>query len=200
MRKKKWVKPFLENEAKYLTDNFEGSESKVYLEIGMGMGDFIVESAHNNPEILYIGLEKDETCTARAIIKAQELGVNNLRIMHIDASNIEEHIKEKSIDLIYLHFSDPWPKKAHHKRRLTYPVYLLKYSKILKDGAKIILKTDNKGFFEDSLEYFKESPFILEEINLDYHSELIGEPMTAYQKKFSELGQPIYYVSYLYKV
>ncbi len=200
MRKKKWVKPFLEQENAYLKDTFEGSDKPVYLEIGMGMGDFITESALMHPEILWIGLERDETCIATAIKKAMDKGIENLFIMHVDASLIDECIKEKSIDRIYLHFSDPWPKTRTHKRRLTYPTFLTRYERILKDNGEIILKTDNLSFFEDSLEYFKESTFTKCEENRDYHSEDFNEPMTAYQRRFSEMGQPIYYARYINKV
>lgn len=199
MRKKKWVKPFLEEENEYLIDKFEGLDKVTYLEIGMGMGDFIVESAFNNPDIFYIGLEKDETCVARAIKKAREKEIKNLRIMLSDASILLDTFKEKSIDRIYLHFSDPWPKKAHHKRRLTYNTFLKLYERVLKDNGELIIKTDNQGLYEDSKLYLSEEPFELIEISEDYHSELIGEPQTAYQKKFSELGMPIYYLKYKLK-
>lgn len=197
MRKKKWVKPFLEDEKVYLIDSVDTIKTNkpIYLEIGMGMGDFIVESAKNNPDVFYIGLEKDETCVARAIKKAIENKVDNLRIMLINAEMIDEIFKEKSLDRIYLHFSDPWPKKRNHKRRLTYPSFLAKYKKVLKKDGDLIFKTDNKDLFIDSLDYFKEANIEILEINYDYHSIKRNEPMTAYEAKFVSLGQPIYYVN-----
>ena len=35
-----------------------GNDNPIYLEIGMGKGDFIIEHARTNPNINYIGLEK----------------------------------------------------------------------------------------------------------------------------------------------
>ena len=196
MRKKKWVSPFLENEDRYLIDSFmqEKTDKPVYIEIGMGMGDFICESAGLNPQILYIGLEREETCVARAIRKAQERDLENLRIMLKDADLLEELFAENSVDLIYLHFSDPWPKKRNHKRRLTYMPFLKKYEKILKDQGVIIFKTDNEAFYDDSIEYFKQSSFKLLETDRNYYAE--GEPMTAYQAKFVAEGKPIFYAKY----
>ena len=196
MRKKKWVSPFLENEDRYLIDSFmqEKTDKPVYIEIGMGMGDFICESAVLNPQILYIGLEREETCVARAIRKAQERDLENLRIMLKDADLLEELFAENSVDLIYLHFSDPWPKKRNHKRRLTYMPFLKKYEKILKDQGVIIFKTDNEAFYDDSIEYFKQSSFKLLETDRNYYAE--GEPMTAYQAKFVAEGKPIFYAKY----
>lgn len=196
MRKKKWVTPFLENEKNYLVEDLLHIESEkpVYIEIGMGMGDFITQSAALHPDVLYIGLEKVETCVARAIKKAQDLKLENFKVMLKDADKIDELCKPNSIDLIYLHFSDPWPKKRTHKRRLTYLPFLKKYETILKDKGILIYKTDNESFFDDSLEYFKESSFVQLETDRNYYRE--GEPMTAYQEKFVNEGKPIFYAKY----
>ena len=196
MRKKKWVKPFLEEEKVYLIDDISSLkiDSPIYLEIGMGMGDFICESAKENPDIFYIGLEKDETCVARAIKKAQEYKLNNLKIMLKNADILNEIFKENYVDRIYLHFCDPWPKKGHHKRRLTYPTFLEKYKYILKEDGTIIFKTDNEEFFNDSLDYFKQANLKTIDINYDYHALNRDEILTAYERKFKDLGQKIYYI------
>lgn len=196
MRKKKWVCPFLENEKEYLINKLSDIETDlpIYIEIGMGMGDFICQSAYENKDIFYVGLEKEETCVARAIKKARDLGLNNFKVMLADASNILEMIDNDSVDLIYLHFSDPWPKKRTHKRRLTYPDFLKKYEMILKDNAYLIYKTDNESFYDDSLEYFDKSNFKLIETDRNYYRE--NEPMTAYQAKFVAEGKPIFYAKY----
>ena len=196
MRKKKWVSPFLENEEKYLIPDLHSlnGDKPVYVEIGMGMGDFITQSAVLHPEIFYVGIEREETCVARAIRKAQDAGIDNFRVLLADADTIEELCDPDSIDLIYLHFSDPWPKKRTHKRRLTYPPLLKKYEMILKDKGSIIFKTDNEAFYDDSLTYFEESNFVLVESDRNYYRD--NEPMTAYQAKFVKEGKPIYYAKY----
>ena len=196
MRKKKWVRPFLDEEKVYLLDSLKEfkTDKPLYLEIGMGMGDFICDSAKTNKDIYYIGLEKDETCVARAIIKAREFELDNFKVLLRNANEIEEYVNEESVDCIYLHFSDPWPKKGHHKRRLTYPTFLEKYKKLLKEDGEIIFKTDNKDFFMDSLEYFKESNLETIDINYDYHSIKRDEPLTGYESKFKVLGNPIYFI------
>ena len=199
MRKKKWVSPFLENENEYTIEDLNNfhTDKPIHIEIGMGMGDFICESALQNKDIYYIGLERVDVCVARAVKKATDNKLDNFKVMLADASNIEELIPSKSIDVIYLHFSDPWPKKRQHKRRLTYMTFLKKYESILKDDGCLIFKTDNEGFYDDSLEYFKESNFKLVEESRNYKKD--GEPMTAYQAKFVAEGKPIYYAKYSLK-
>ena len=133
MRKKKWVSPFLENEKEYLILDVKSidTDKPIHMEIGMGMGDFICDSAIKNKGIYYIGLEREATCVARAIKKAKDYQLDNFKVLLNDANNIEELCNEHSLDTIYLHFSDPWPKKRYHKRRLTYLPFLLKYEKML---------------------------------------------------------------------
>lgn len=196
MRKKKWVRPFLDDEVEYLVDEIDLKDisKKIYLEIGMGMGDFITNSAKKNEDIFYIGLEKDETCVARAILKAKELELNNLKIMLKDASNLKELFPDESIDNIYLLFSDPWPKKRTHKRRLTYNTFLDIYYDLLKDNGSLIFKSDNDDFFNDSVEYFKNSKFKIIEINNDYHAIKRDDILTGYEDKFIKQGKNINYL------
>lgn len=196
MRKKKWVSPFLESENEFLIHSFHDikTDKPIYVEIGMGMGDFITESATLNPDIYYVGLERIEVCVARAIKKAQENNLTNFKVLLANADTLLDICDENSLDLIYLHFSDPWPKKKTHKRRLTYMTFLEKYEKVLKDKGIVIVKTDNESFYDDSLEYFKQSNFKLLEESRNYYKE--GEPMTGYQAKFVAEGKPIYYAKY----
>ena len=193
LRKRKWVDPLINSDKDFIINNSFDYDNFI-LEIGMGMGDFIIESALLNPNVMYIGLEKDRTCVGKVIRKLQELNIKNVKILLSDASNLIELIKEKSVSHIYLHFSDPWPKKHHHKRRLTYPSFLSLYEKILKDDGFITFKTDNDLLFEDSLLYVNESNFMIVDKNVDYHSIKREEPMTAYERKFVDIGTPIKYL------
>ena len=149
LRKRKWVDPLINSDTKYIIDNTFLYDDFV-LEIGMGMGDFLIETALLNPSIQYIGIEKDRTCVGKVIRKLEEKNISNLKILLNDAFKLDEIVKENSISHIYLHFSDPWPKKHHHKRRLTYPTYLNKYYKILKENGLVTFKTDNNDLFEQT--------------------------------------------------
>ena len=203
MRKKKWTEGFIEDHADIIwtnplehTDELKVmiEDKPVHIEIGMGKGDYLLGMCQMYPEEVWIGIEKDRTVAGVAAKKAFEtLDESYPRILVGDAERIEEWFPEHSIDVIHLNFSDPWPKKGHHKRRLTYPTFLERYKKLLKEDGKIILKTDNQGFFEDSLEYFLSNGFVLEDKWLDFRSEEHPEDaITEYERRFMDLGQPIY--------
>ena len=199
MRKKKWVSSFLENEEEYLCKEIDLKkiDKDIHLEIGMGMGDFITNSAKNNPNNFYIGLEKDETCVARSIKKAQELELDNLKILLEDANHLQEIFEANTISYIYLLFSDPWPKKRYHKRRLTYPNFLNIYYDLLKDNGILIYKSDNDDFFNDTKEYIKESKFKILEIDDDYHKIKRDDILTGYENKFINENKNINYIKLL---
>ena len=92
-----------------------------------------------------------------------------------------------------LNFSDPWPKKRHAKRRLTYHTYLALYKQILKDDGEIHFKTDNRGLFAFSIESMSQFGMYFTKMNLNLHDEDDEDNIvTEYEKKFSEKGSRIY--------
>ena len=200
MRKKKWVTPFLENENKYIIKKRQPLElgPKTVLEIGMGMGDFITQSAKNNSKIDYIGFEKVDLCIAHAVLKAQELELDNLRIIMDDAKNVDEYF-DHNVDTLVLLFSDPWPKKRQYKRRLTYRDFIQKYEKILKDEGEIVFKSDNRQLFEFTLKEFSHFDFYLLDLSLDLELDE-NSPISNYEKRFREMGNPIYYAHFKKRV
>lgn len=171
------------------------NDNPIYIEIGMGKGDFIYENARQYPDINFIGIEKFPSVLAAAInkINARETKVSNLRLMHYDAIELNEVFEENEIDKIFLNFSDPWPKSRHAKRRLTSSKFLDVYKQILKDDGQIEFKSDNRGLFEYSIISFNQYPMDLEYISLDLHNSPENETniMTEYERKFCTKG-PIY--------
>lgn len=168
-----------------------GNNKPIKIEIGMGKGDFIIENALKYPNINFIGIEKYDSVIVRAIQKSNELELDNLKLVRIDALNIDS-IFEKEVDTIYLNFSDPWPKDRHAKRRLTSPIFLEKYNNIFKDSKRIIMKTDNIDLFNYSIESLKEYGYDIKYVTNDLQSENKNDNiMTEYEKKFVKLGVKI---------
>ena len=173
-----------------------GNKNPIFIEIGMGKGDFILGNALKYPNINFIGIEKYDSIVARAIQKIEGLDTlpNNLRLLRMDAKEIDE-VFTKEIDRIYLNFSDPWPKKRHSERRLTSNTFLKKYDKIFKKEKEIIMKTDNINLFEYSLETLSQNGYSFEKVSLDLHnSDVIDNIMTEYEKKFTQKGIKINYL------
>jgi tRNA (guanine-N7-)-methyltransferase len=173
---------------------FFGNNNPIHIEIGMGKGTFIMELARRNPDINYIGIEKYSSVLIRAVEKRiQEPEMKNLYFIRMEAEYIENVFDKEEVAYIYLNFSDPWPKDRHAKRRLTSRQFLKRYEGILAPGGGITFKTDNVSLFDFSLVEVEEAGWKLENFTRDlHHSEYVeGNIMTEYEKKFSEMGNPI---------
>lgn len=197
-------KEYIINNSPFLIDNpanFKGcwhdvfgNFNPIYLEIGMGKGDFIIENARKYPDINFIGIEKYDSVIVRAIQKLDNCNLSNLKLIRMDAKFIEE-VFSSEVDRIYLNFSDPWPKKRHIERRLTSTTFLKKYDCVFKSTKELFMKTDNISLFEFSLENLSKYGYLFEKVSLDLHnSDINSNVMTEYEKKFVEKGIKINYL------
>ena len=165
------------------------NKNKIYLEIGMGKGSFLIEHARRNKNVNYIGFEKYPSVLLNALETIENENLTNIKIICADAYKVDE-IFYKEISKLYLNFSDPWPKKRHIKRRLTSDVFLKKYNSIFK-GLKVIeQKTDNDELFNFSLESYKLNHYIVVKKNTNYFDDI----RTEYENKFISKGKNINYV------
>ncbi len=186
---------FIQNPAEYKGKWHEyfGNNNPIHMEIGSGKGQFIITLARQNSQINYIAFEKVPTVLLKLVKKIPDEGLKNLAVISEDAQKLDEIFEDGEVDKIYLNFSDPWPKYRHAKRRLTAKPFLNLYEKILKNNSVIEFKTDNRDFFDYSLEELKDSPFNIENFTYDlYNSDLLeGNIATEYEEKFHGLGTPI---------
>lgn len=174
-----------------------GNSNPIYVEIGMGKGDFILGNAKKYPNINFIGIEKFDSILALALKKIDQEELSNLKIVRLDAIDII-NVFNHEIDKVYLNFSDPWPKKRHESRRLMSDLFLSKYENLFKLGLdkEIEFKTDNRGLFEYSLVSFNKNGYKINDISLDLHnSDYPDNIETEYEHKFSSKGNPIYFVN-----
>lgn len=171
-----------------------GNSSPLRIEIGMGKGAFLMETARQNPDINFVGIEKFSSVLIRAIQKQEIQQLPNIMFIRMDAEYITDVFALGEVDRIYLNFSDPWPKDRNAKRRLTCRQFLERYEKVLKPEGLVEFKTDNTGLFEFSLEEVPEAGWEMVASTRDLHADSIlneGNIMTEYEKKFSEKGQKI---------
>lgn len=167
-----------------------GNDNPIHVEFGCGKGGFITELARTNPDINYVAAERAETVVYKACKKAnREETPDNLVFVFEDMAKCLDIFEAGEIDRLYLNFSDPWPKKRHAKKRLTYRDFLKKYAIILGEKGEIHFKTDNKGLFASSIEEFSLEGWLMKNVTLDLHnSDMEDNIMTEYEKKFSEMG------------
>ncbi len=197
IRTKKWSRPYLvKNSDKYLSkDNIEEEllknaleHERIFLEIGTGKGDFIVKLAKENPDIFFIGVEKNVTVAAIALRKVINEELDNVLIAIYDIEKLFPSLEDGKFERIYLNFSDPWPKKRHEKRRLTYPTFIKEYYRLLKDDGKVCLKTDNLNFFTYSLGNFRTYKWKIPYTSYTYNGKAELDAPTEYEINFRKDG------------
>ncbi|AJQ45298.1 tRNA (guanine-N7)-methyltransferase [Ureaplasma diversum] len=217
LRNDKNAKDYLAKQTKYIvldpsllkTDLkacFTNPNNPLYVEIGMGKGDFIINNAIKNPNINYLGIEKFQTVIVKAHKKALKHNLDNLMMLAYDANLIDQLLNQASVSKIFLNFSDPWPKNRHTNRRLTHPSFLAKFKYVLKEDGVIEFKTDNEGLFAytinevllNDLESYEILFLTYNLYQLKNNEQLINNIATEYEKKFVALNTRIKKVIFRY--
>ncbi len=190
---KPWAKPYFEeHEEEISLPVLELSKlNHINLEIGCGKGQFILDMSRRHPDKMFIAVERNITCVGFTAKKLVEEEIKNVKLLAIDGEIVLDTLKDGSVDILYLNFSDPWPKKRHEKRRLTHPLFLEKYYRVLASDGEIRFKTDNDELFFFSKEMFDNDRFYISSLEEDYQLQE-DDVMTEYEKKKRDLGLKIH--------
>lgn len=149
----------------------------VFIEIGFGEGEHLIQNAVQNPDVAFIGCEPFENGVVNALREIRDNNLKNVRVFNGDARFLLEKFKPESIDKFYILFPDPWPKQRYHKRRLVSESFLLDFiHPLLKKGGEIIIATDCKDYMKDILKAF-EGNSSLDKFNIKY--EHISEKLPS---------------------
>ena len=175
-----------------------GNDNPIYLELGCGKGKFISRMAQDPPDRNYIAIEGQSNVALRALEKAQEGRLANLRIFIDYVHDLQDYFTEGELDGIYLNFSDPWPKARHAKRRLTHRNRLENYREVLSDEGTVEFKTDNDGLFDFTMEELEEGGFEILQQTRDLHKSgfSAAEITTEYEERFKDAGKNINFVKF----
>lgn len=206
IRRKPWARPELAacpfniDEPKEFLGRWKEAfpkEQPLHLELGCGKGVFTAYQGKKHQEfnLIAIDIKSDILGVAKRNIEEVygEQSVDNIRLFAYDIERILEVMNEDDqFDRIFINFCNPWPKKKHKKKRLTYTRQLEHYKTFLKPDGEIWFKTDDDELFEESLDYFKECGFNFTYLTRDLHnSDFEDNVITEHEKMFSEQGIPI---------
>ena len=161
------------------------------VEVGCGKGKFTVETAEAEPDVLLIAIERVQDALVLAMEAAIRKGLKNVFFVSLDAANIDQFFADDEINLLYINFCDPWPRKKNAKRRLTFHTFLKSYQRVLRLNGEIHFKTDNAPLFEWSLGEFEACGLEIRNLTRNLHENGPVGIMTGYEEKFYALGTPI---------
>jgi tRNA (guanine-N7-)-methyltransferase len=138
-----------------------GREAPVLLEIGSGMGETTSRLAAAAPELNYLAVEVYQPGLAQLLLRAEALGLANLRLLRGDAVDLlTDHVEPGALAGMRIFFPDPWPKKRHHKRRLVQPEFVALAASRLAPGAVLHLATDWAEYADQMMEVLSAEPLL----------------------------------------
>ena len=167
------------------------------VEVGAGNGMFIVELATRHPEQMFVAVDVKGDRLQKGAREAEARGLNNVFFIRARADQLGELFTSNSLNAIWLTFSDPFPRKRSAGRRLTHPHFLKTYAELLCADGSLIIKHDNPGFFNWSLEQLVTEGWRLKELTFDLHESDLGEDykiLTAYEQRWLSEGRIINFV------
>ena len=176
-----------------------GNTNPIKLEIGFGMGNFLIEMAAKEPSSNFIGIDFYHKGIRKLMARIKKLQLENIRVVYGDIrSKISILFKDKELNTIYINFPDPWPKKRHIKRRLIKPEFIKQLAQKLNFEGITYLATDSENYAHEMLEYFNaETLFQNIDSQKGFLKERIDLPKTKYEKNFINAGEKIFYLEYV---
>ena len=169
-----------------------GNDNPLWLEIGFGNGESLATYAQNNPQINYLGIEVHGPGVGHLLLRIEELGLTNLRLMKHDAVEVLKALPDASLDGVMLFFPDPWHKKRHHKRRILQPGFIAELARLIKPGGLFHAATDWEDYAAHMMEVLsasKEFSNVAGEGN--FSPRPASRPLTKFEQRGRRLGHGV---------
>jgi tRNA (guanine-N7-)-methyltransferase len=174
------------------------NEHPIIAELGCGKGEYTVGLAEKYPAVNFVGIDLKGARLWRGCKTVEERGLKNVAFIRTMADHLEQIFAPGELREIWITFPDPQPGKE--RRRLTSPVFLRRYHKVLSPGGIIHLKTDDQAFFRYTLDVIDgENHRLLWATDDLYHSGTTDDVIsiqTYYEQKWLEMGKKICYLRF----
>jgi tRNA (guanine-N7-)-methyltransferase len=177
-----------------------GNSNPLALEIGCGVGDFIVQMAAIHPYLNFIALDFYNKGCIKTCKRIDKAGLDNVKILRAEArSFIDECVEAAALQMVIINCPDPWPKLRHRKRRLVNAEFVTCLSGFMNPGSDFYFATDFVDYGLDVAEFMAVQPGFINQLTPNiYRHTLENYPVSKYMRRFLEMGQSIYYVHYKY--
>jgi len=179
---------------------FDEPDRPFELEIGSGKGTFLVQQAVLQPDTNFLGMEWAGEFCRYAADRMRRHGLSNVRMLHGDATEfIRFRCPDAIARVVHLYFSDPWPKKRHHKRRVVQDSTLRDFHRVLREGGELRIVTDHDDLWEWCVDHVERNDDLFERRPFEKpasagESEVVG---TNFERKFAREGRPFHAMTLL---
>lgn len=171
------------------------------IEIGAGTGFFAVELAARHPDKQYAAVDVKADRLQRGAYMALERGITNVSFVRARADQVSELVTPHSVSVLWLTFSDPFPRIRSAGRRMTHPNFLRKYIEVLKPDGSLLLKHDDPDFFAWTLEQLVAEKWHIDELTFDLHESTLDDDYkikTSYEERWLDNGRMTKFVRATY--
>lgn len=171
---------------------------RLVLEIGFGRGEFLADLAAHAPGVAHVGVEvswKRVLKLARRLARGE---LANVRLVHGAGEQVvTDAFAPGSLDAVWINFSDPWPKKRHHRRRLVQPALVAALAERLRPGGLLHVATDDVGYAEHIDAVLAAEPRLANAFApARWLAEVPGRTPTAYERAWRAEGRPLHFWAY----
>ena len=166
-----------------------GRIAPLEVDLGCGDGAFLSELAAQNRDRDFLGVERMLGRIHGACKRFSRLELTNARIISVDIAHaVQQLLAPGSVEVFYLLFSDPWPKRRHHSRRVFTTELLASISRALAPNGRFCVATDDTPYFEAMMQIVRRNELF------DLSNETFGLdlPNTTFEKRFLESGLEIH--------
>lgn len=125
----------------------EFSPKRFVIEIGFGRGEFLLDLAQNDPEAGFLGVDVNHKRALKMAHRLVRSGITNVRVVHGTGQALLAALPEMPcVDVFWINFPDPWPKRRHESRRMLNADFLHGLALRLVRGGRLEIATDNEEY------------------------------------------------------
>jgi len=174
-----------------------GNHNPLALEIGCGIGHFIVQLAQQQPEVNFLAIDIYNKGCLKTCARIDAAGLNNVRVMRVEARWLmDKGLSAETLSAVYINCPDPWPKKRHRNRRLVNREFMLALAHYLIPGGDFYFSSDFDDYAEDVAGQIYNLKGYENVLSRSWTHSLPGYPSSKYMQRFLDIGQQIYYIHY----
>ncbi len=160
------------------------------VEIGSGKGAFLNDYATAHPERNILAVERSGKYHRLCCDRAARRGLKNTRLIRTTGEDLLFRLLEQeTVDTFFVLFSDPWPKKRHHKRRFLSSQNVSAMRSALVPGGRLFVKSDHEAYAEVISEVLARARGFA---TLDPEEAFVDLPTTGFERKYLVDGRNIH--------
>ncbi|MBA4187984.1 MAG: tRNA (guanosine(46)-N7)-methyltransferase TrmB [Planctomycetaceae bacterium] len=171
-----------------------GNANPVEIEVGMGKGLFLLNSAIARADTNFFGIEIVRKYQLYATNRFAVRQLPNVKTVCTDAGWVlSRFVLPASVNAVHVYFPDPWWKARHKKRRVFSPQFAAQSARIIREGGRLLIATDVEEYFGVMTGIVRAMP-AFRELRAETSTGTVEEAgyQTNFERKARQNGTPVW--------